>query len=331
MRSTSMSNLLPTQPEPQAITFVRRTIHIGPAVVDGFMLPNGEFRQGLSSTGRAIGKDHRWVSRVVSTILAPGAKPLQRNGSQPVSASKSPGNGNPAKPLQRKRSRGFGPTVVEEMALPSLTSEPVLKLHGRPESLLSLQMAQLVWEYEARNGSGSSQDAAWDLMRALAGVSLERSYQESFGVSDSRTQDDRLLDFFINWNIGPYRRLFDDQFQIQFKRVTGYDINSCNSFVKFRIAEFLYNRLPAQVYEALQDLNPEDEKGKRKYKHHQLITDDAKAEVVMPIISALKAFMSVAPTGDVKFVNESMDKVYPTQRGRRMRKSQARFDQMAMC
>lgn len=317
-----------TQPEAQAITFVRKTIQIGPVAVDGFMLPNGEFRQGLGSTGRAIGQNHQRVSRVVSRILdgqgAPGVKALQGNESHAGRGQRTAGTAAGSNALQRK-----GSASVE--ALKTAGSEPIIKIVGRPESLLSLSFAQKVWSYEARHGDGASQDMAWQLIDTLAGVSLERSYQEAFGVEDSRSQKDRLLDFFIDWNIGPYRVLFDREFQIQFKRVTGHDINSKSQHVKFIIANFLYNRLPADVYEAIQELNPVGENGTRKYKHHQLLSDNAKRDVVVPIISSLKAFMVQAPSGDVRFVNEAMDKLHPTQRGRRQKTSAARYNQMSWC
>ena len=188
-------------PEPQTMTFVRKSIRIGAYEIDGFMMPNGEFRQGLSSTGRAINRDHRRVSRVIDDLLAPGVEPLQRNESHAITASKAPG------------SIKYG-------------DQPVLKLTGRPERLLSLSLAQSVWSHEARHGEGRSQDQAWEILNALTSVSLERSFQEAFNVSDSRTQEQRLVDYFIDLNIGPYRKLFDEQFQIEFKRVALHDINS---------------------------------------------------------------------------------------------------------
>ena len=297
-----MTKIQHTQPEPQALTFVRKTIRLGPVEVDGFMLPNGEFRQGLRSTSRAIGTNHQRVSRIVLELVVAGAKALQGNESQAFPQAKT-----------------------------ASSVEPVIKVVGRPESLLSLQFAQKVWSYEARHGDGASQEMAWQIIDTLAGVSLERSYQEAFGVQDSRSQEDRLLDFFIDWNIGKYRVLFDREFQIQFKRVTGHDINSPSQHVKFIIANFFYNRLPAQVYEAIMELNPVEADGYRKHKHHQLLSDNAKLQVALPIISSLKAFMVQAPSGDVRFVNEAMDKLHPTQRGQRKKTSQARYAQMSWC
>lgn len=334
----TLASLQHTQPEAQALTFVRKTIQLGPVQLDGFMLPDGHFRQGLGCTGRAIGRGHQRVSRIVSALLAGGANPLSRNESRGFLLPAAAG----VDPLRCSESQRF----PQATAAGSL--DPMITVMGRPEKLLTLELAQKVWSYEARYAvrdaentpnadpqlilqAAASQEMAWQLIDMLAGVSLERSYQEAFGVQDSRNQEDRLLDFFIDWNIGPYRVLFDREFQIQFKRVTGYDINSPNKCVKFIIANFFYNRLPAQVYEALMDLNPEGESGYRKHKHHQLLTDKAKLEVALPIISSLKAFMVQAPSGDVRFVNEAMDKLHPTQRGQRKKTSQARHAQMSWC
>lgn len=297
------SKKLATQPEPQAITSVRKTIQIGPVTVDGFMMPNGEFRQGLRSTGRVIGRNHQWVSRLVSTQIAAGVNQLPGQESHAVSPQKTANNEN-------------------------FLTAPVIKVAGRSESLLSLPMAQSVWAYEARYGEGDQQEMAWQLINTLAGVSLERSYQEAFGITDTRNQQDRLLDYFLDLEIGPYRKLFDNVFQIQFKRVSGYDINSSAQHVKYIISNLLWNRLPADVYEAIMDLNPVDENGKRKYKHHQLISDNAKMEVIIPIVTAAKAFLLQAAPGDMKTVNYELDRLYPTQRGRRMRVSEKNFNQM---
>lgn len=280
-------------------TTIRKSITIGPVVVDGFLIgETGEFRQGMRSTGRAIGVNHQRVSLIVSTLPTAGANALQGNES----------HGFPqAKPATR-------------------TNVPVLRLPGRPESLLNLWTVQKVWAHEARYGGGPSQDMAWELINILAGVSLERSYQEAFGVADSRNQSDRLLDFFINWNIGPYAVLFDTSYQIQFKRVTGHEVNSKSQHVAAIHANFLYNRLPAEVYECVLTLNPVTETGRRAHKHHQFFTDDAKLAAVRPIIVALKACMMQA-TGP-RQVNELMDRLYPTQRGSRVKTSAARHNQL---
>jgi hypothetical protein len=295
-------------PEPQTMTFVRKSIRIGPYEIDGFMMPNGEFRQGLRSTGRAIGRNHQRVSRVLDGLLAAGVDPLRCNESHAILAEK------PATPAE------FG-------------VEPVLRLTGRPERLLSLPLAQAVWSHEARYGEGDSQDRAWQILNSLTAVSLERSFQEAFNVSDSRTQDQRLLDYFIDLEVGPYRKLFDRQFQIEFKRVTGHDINGKSRHVSKIIAELLYNRLPAEVYDFLQEVNPANEDGRRGLKHHQLLSQDAKHEVVNPLVATCKAFLMQASSGATREVYHNLDAIYPPQRGTRAAIGKRNFEtrQMKIC
>jgi hypothetical protein len=290
------------------MTFVRKSIRIGPYEIDGFMMPNGEFRQGLSSTGRAIGRNHQRVSKIVDNLLGAGSNPLQGNESHAILAKKGAG------------SQKYG-------------LQPILRLTGRPERLLSLDLAQEVWGYEARYGEGESQDRAWQILTALTSVSLERSFQEAFNVSDSRTQDQRLIDYFIDLNIGPYRKLFDEQFQIEFKRVSFHDINSPSRHVGRIITELLYNRLPAEVTECIHDINPANEDGRRQLKFHQLFSQDAKAEVIKPIVATAKAFLMQAPAGGMREVYHNLDSVYPPQRGSRIAMGKRNFEtrQMKMC
>ena len=90
-----MTKILPTQPEQQAVTAVRKTIQLGPIQLDGFMLPDGHFRQGLRSTGRAIGQNHQRVSFVVSKLLAAGANALQGSESRGFPQAKPASNAEP--------------------------------------------------------------------------------------------------------------------------------------------------------------------------------------------------------------------------------------------
>ena len=295
-----MQNKL-THPEPEALTFVRKTISIGPYEVDGFMMPNGEFRQGLRSTGRVISTNHQRVSRIVSNLLAATPEALQGKESHSISSQKAATH------------QSFG-------------AKPVLVLTGRPERLLSLRFAQAVWNYEARYGEGESQELAWELINALAGVSLERTYQEVFGVNDARNQKERLLEYFIDIDNMKYNKLWDSQTQLHFKRVTGYDLNQPGQHMKPMIANLFWNRLPAEVYETIQDLNPENETGARRYAHHQCLSDDARLNVAIPLMAAIKTLLMQAPAGDLKWVNYQLDKIYPVQRGVRIRRSQKNFE-----
>jgi len=291
-------------PEPRTMTFVRKTIRIGPYEIDGFMMPNGEFRQGLRSTARAVGSNHQRVSRVIDNLLAAGAHPLQRNESHAITCPKTASNSKYGK-------------------------QPVLRLTGRAERLLSLALAQAVWSHEARYGEGKSQEAAWEILEALASVSLERSFQEAFNVEDSRSQDERLIDYFVRLEIGKYRKLFPRQFQIEFKRVTKLDINSPSQAVKPMIANLIYDRLPADVYEVLQERNPADENGRRAHKHHQLLTEDSLNEVVKPMVAACTAIMLNETS--LKQVNYKMDSMYPPQRGRRVKIGEKHHQQLNLC
>jgi len=55
-----------------------------------------------------------------------------------------------------------------------------------------------------------------------------------------------------------------------------------------------YNRLPKGILGELEKLNPSDENGNRKYKHHQLLTEDVGIPALRYFIMALTALMSAS-------------------------------------
>ncbi|MGL5062074.1 MAG: hypothetical protein ACRC62_19040, partial [Microcoleus sp.] len=64
--------------------------------VDGYKMPNGEFRVGLAGASRAVGYEREWLSDVVSLKAPRTAKTLQGLGftenTQKVSAQSEQGN-----------------------------------------------------------------------------------------------------------------------------------------------------------------------------------------------------------------------------------------------
>ena len=121
-------------------------------------------------------------------------------------------------------------------------------------------------------GGGKYSKMALELLGLSAVHSLERVYQEAFGVNDARSTSDRLVEWAIRLDAGKHFPLFGGQFHKHFARVTGVAIG--HRYAAACMADLVYHRLPEPIYEALKDLNPETENGFRQYTHSQLMTDD---------------------------------------------------------
>lgn len=251
-----------------------KTIQFGPVTLEGYMLENGEFRQSIGSTERALGAEN---SKLVQRLLVPRS-----------SRSVAPLTG-----LSRKPSHSNGSEL--ENADSGLTDTPVVvpvKCAGVPglagtAYTINLPMVVEAWKHIAMSESKHSR-AALELLGLAAVHSLERVYQEAFGLEDRRTTQDRLLDWAIRLDVGKHYPLFGGDFHRHFARVTGVTLG--HRYAQVCLAELVYHRLPEPIYETLKDLNPIDEKGWRQFSHSQLMTDDMRQqmrEIVAAVTSQL--------------------------------------------
>lgn len=231
-----------------------KTIQFGPIELDGYMLENGEFRQSITSTERALGAAG---SKTVNRMLVP-----RYEGSVPVLGALVQ---TPSPASDSAENRGETAPVIVPVKCPGVQS------HGAVAYTVNLPMVVEIWKQVAIGGGKYSRPAL-ELLGLSAVHSLERVYQEAFGVEDSRKTTDRLLDWAIRMEAGKHFPLFSGQFYKHFQRVTGVGFGK--RYAAVCLAELVYHRLPEAIYETLKDINPADERGWRQFSHSQLMTDD---------------------------------------------------------
>ena len=226
-----------------------KTIQFGPVEIDGYMLENGEFRQSIKSTGRVMGM---LSNAQIQDTAARIASTAGQNNSD---------------------SNGFAIQKLENTADPIIVPVrcPGVQGYGSLAYTVNLPMVVEIWKHVALSNSKYSR-TAMELLGLSAVHSLERVYQEAFGVEDSRKTTDRLLDWAIRMEAGKHFPLFGGQFHKNFQRVTGVAFG--HRYASVCLADLIYHRLPESVYETLKDINPTDESGWRQFTHSQLMTDD---------------------------------------------------------
>ncbi|NBT52621.1 MAG: hypothetical protein EBV86_14955 [Marivivens sp.] len=243
-----------------------KNIQFGPIELEGFMLESGEFRQSIRSTGRVMGmlsnaQIQTTTARIAGTAMA---NPSDASGSELKTGE------NTANP------------VIVPVKCPGVDG-----YGGKPAYTINLPMVVEIWKQVAMSDSKYSK-SAFELLGLSAVHSLERTYQEAFGVKDSRSTEDRLLDWAIRLDTGKHFPMFGGQFYKHFARVTGVAFG--HPYAALCLGELIYQRLPKVVYETLKDLNPIDEKGLREFTHSQLMTDDMRQytrEIVMTVTNQL--------------------------------------------
>ena len=273
-----------------------KVIEFGPVTLEGFMLEDGTFRQSIRSTGKAMEMtSNSHIQRLVAhqAMLVEG---LTQNASGAIDLSEKHADSdeNKADPYP----------VIQPVHCPNVD--------GRISFTVNLPMVVEIWKQVAKGG-GVNADQAFELLGLSAIHSLERTYQEAYGVADSRTTSDRLLDWAIRLDPAAHFPMFGGQFAKHFARVTGRAIG--HPYARVCLAELVYHRLPKDIYNTLKDLNPEDERGWRQFTHSQLMTDDMRREtqgIVMAVTNQLANTPSKAddPKAYAKLL-QRLDKTLP--------------------
>jgi len=278
-----------------------KTISFGPVTLDGYMLEDGSFRQSITSTERALGAEG---SKLIQRMLIPRYK-----GSSAVLT------GLTQEALQQldsgltKSEKGHDPQpVILPIICPNVAGHS-----GNYAYTINLPMVVEAWKHIAIGGGKYSRQAL-ELLGLSAIHSLERAYQEAFGVTDARTTEERLLEWGIRLDTASHFPMFGREFHKHFARVTGVAIG--HNYARTCLAELVYHRLPKEIYDALKDLNPSDPaSGWRQYTHSQLMTDGLRDHVKGIVMAVTNQLANTASKSDdpkaYKKLLHRLDKTLP--------------------
>lgn len=284
------------------ITAQFAVVPYGPVELEGFLMPNGEFRQSLNSTARALG--------------------VKRVGGDWIATMRQLANGE-----GRERTTPVATGTVSQNQLNSSNGlievgTGISGVAGRAQTL-DLNTVIAFWGHVAQN-SGKYSGQALRLLQIGAKVSLEGVYREAFGIQDSRSVQDQLLEAWLDLDRLKRRPIFDQQFCRDILRVTGQNFYGKNPNMAVVVSELIWHRIPEPVMAQMQELNPVTrplftkpdgtEVGYRRYAYTQLLSDDAFRDAVLPIATAAKAMCAAAPDhrdGGYRWVLRQLDKTFP--------------------
>ncbi len=119
------------------------------------------------------------------------------------------------------------------------------------------------------------------LMRAFARVGIIALVDEATGYQETRARDalEEILRRFISKELSQWVKTFPDEFYENLFRLRDWhysEFTSKRPGVAGRITnDIVYQRLAPGVLEELQRITPRDQKGRRKHKYFQRLTEDA--------------------------------------------------------
>jgi hypothetical protein len=135
------------------------------------------------------------------------------------------------------------------------------------------------------------------LVRAFARVGIIALVDEATGFQDVRTRQalEDILNKFIAEELRKWVKTFPDDFYKELFRLHGwrYDPSSVKRPPRFAqlTNDLIYARLAPGVLDALNEKNPKDEKGRRKAKQFQWLTEDEGVQRLREHFAAVIALM----------------------------------------
>jgi hypothetical protein len=155
------------------------------------------------------------------------------------------------------------------------------------------------------------------LNRAFASVGLAALIDEATGYQEvrDRTALQEILDLYLRKEFAAWAKRFPDEFYRQIYRLKGWKWFGMAKNRKPLIGKYtndlVYDRLTSGLLDDLQTRNPKDERGKRKAKHHQWLTEGIGhprlAEHLYGLIGLMRAF----PDGGWNQFKVALQSAYP--------------------
>lgn len=178
---------------------------------------------------------------------------------------------------------------------------------GYPAELLP-KVCDVFLDAEKANKLTSAQrhiaERAHLLIRGLAHVGIVALVDEATQYQDVRERMalQAILDRFLEKELAAWAKRFPDQFYEELFRLKGWEWKTATTKRPRHVGKLtkniVYARLAPGIVKELEARNPADERGHRKGRHHQWLTEDVGHPALAQHLHAVIALMRVSPGWD---------------------------------
>jgi P63C domain len=153
------------------------------------------------------------------------------------------------------------------------------------------------------------------LTRAFAKVGIIALIDEVTGYQEIRDKEalQQILDRYLRQEFAAWAKRFPDEFYREMFRLRGWQWRGMKvnrpSVVAHYTKDLIYQRLAPGILEELERRNPQNDRGSRKHKHHQWLTEDIGVPALSQHLYATIGFMRAASTWDQFY--RMMQRAYP--------------------
>src|SRR5947199_3466048 len=155
------------------------------------------------------------------------------------------------------------------------------------------------------------------LVRGFAHVGIIALVDEATGFQAIRDREAlrEILDRFLRKEYAAWAKRFPEEFYQQIFRLRnwqwkGMRVNRPQALAQYT-DDLVYKRLAPGILTELRRLNPVDEKGRRKHKHHQWLTEDIGHPALAQPLYAMVGFLRAS--SNCKDFYEMIQRAYPKQ------------------
>lgn len=155
------------------------------------------------------------------------------------------------------------------------------------------------------------------VMRGLARVGIIALVDEATGYQDVRDRQalQAILDRFLLKEFAAWARRFPDEFYKEIFRLRNWQWKGMKvnppQIVAHYTNDIVYSRLAPGLLEELQKKNPKNDKGNRRAKHHQFLTEDVGHPALAQHLYAVIGLMRIAENGKWDQFKAMLDRAYP--------------------
>lgn len=157
------------------------------------------------------------------------------------------------------------------------------------------------------------------LTRAFAKVGVVALIDEATGYQKAKNEYQKILELYIAKEIRPWIMTFDDNFYIQLYRLLGWTWDAYKmkrkqhpQYIGKLTNRLVYEKLAPGVLQELQRVNPKTEKGYRKTKHHQHLSENVGYRELLKLLSAVTILMEQFPDKDLTGAIQKIDARFPS-------------------
>ena len=139
------------------------------------------------------------------------------------------------------------------------------------------------------------------LVRGFARVGIIALVDEATGFQDARTRDAlaKILEAFVAKELKKWVRTFEADFYKELFRLRGIPYTGSvkrPAYIGHLTNDLVYSRLAPSVLRKLREMNPTNDRGRRKAKHHQWLTKDIGHPKLEQHLASVTALMKASDT-----------------------------------